>query len=98
MNKVVRMCLIHDLGETFTGDNPQLRKPTKTSRPGTPSSSPGPTPSPPQRQEWLSLLDEMEKLQTKEARTSKALDRLEALISHNRSDLSTWLPWNTTSS
>ena len=34
----------------------------------------------------------MEKLQTKEARTYKALDKLEALISHNESDLSTWLP------
>ena len=79
MNKVVRMCLIHDLGETFTGDIPSFEKTDQNV----------PTP---QRQEWLSLLDEMEKLQTKEARTYKALDKLEALISHNESDLSTWLP------
>ena len=26
MNKVVRMCLIHDLGETFTGDIPSFEK------------------------------------------------------------------------
>lgn len=47
MNKVIRMCLIHDLGETFTGDIPSFEKPTKTSRLRTPNSSPGPTPSPP---------------------------------------------------
>ena len=26
MNKVIRMCLIHDLGEAFTGDIPVFRK------------------------------------------------------------------------
>ena len=26
MNKVIRMCLIHDLGETFTGDIPAFQK------------------------------------------------------------------------
>lgn len=26
MNKVIRMCLIHDLGETFTGDIPSFEK------------------------------------------------------------------------
>ena len=35
---------------------------------------------------------EMEALQTKEAQVYKALDKVEALISHNESDLSTWLP------
>ena len=93
MNKVVRMCLIHDLGETFTGDIPSFEKTdqnvqTEDAQFLTWAST---FPSP-QRQEWLSLLDEMEKLQTKEARTYKALDKLEALISHNESDLSTWLP------
>ena len=34
----------------------------------------------------------MANLQTKEAKTYKALDKLEAVISHNESDLSTWLP------
>lgn len=34
----------------------------------------------------------MKELQTKEAKTYKALDKLEAVISHNESDLSTWLP------
>ena len=46
----------------------------------------------PQKEEWLGLLKEMEQQQTPEAKTYKALDKLEALISHNESDLSTWLP------
>ena len=46
----------------------------------------------PQRAEWTGLLAEMEALQTKEAKLYKALDKLEALISHNESDISTWLP------
>ena len=34
----------------------------------------------------------MNALETREARTYKALDKLEAVISHNESDISTWLP------
>ena len=46
----------------------------------------------PQRDEWRGLLEEMDALETKEAKLYKALDKLEALISHNESDLSTWIP------
>ena len=38
------------------------------------------------------LYAEMDALQTTEARIYKALDSLEALIQHNESDLSSWLP------
>ena len=34
----------------------------------------------------------MNTLQTAEAKIYKALDRIEAIISHNESDISTWLP------
>ncbi len=50
MNRVIRMCLIHDLGEAFTG------------------------------------------METGEAKLYKALDKLEAVLSHDESDISTWLP------
>ena len=93
MNKVIRMCLIHDLGEAFTGDIPSFEKTTSDeiredayfldwvdSFPDA------------QKDEWICLLREMANLQTKEAKTYKALDKLEAVISHNKSDLSTWLP------
>ena len=46
----------------------------------------------PQRAEWVGLLAEMNALETKEARLYKALDKIEALISHNESDITTWLP------
>ena len=40
----------------------------------------------------LQLLSEMNALETREAKIYKALDKLEAVIQHNESDLSTWLP------
>lgn len=93
MDRVIRMCLIHDLGEAFTGDIPTFEKTTQDDRKEEqllhawvedfPES---------QRTEWRELLGEMEALETKEAKLYKALDKLEALISHNESDLSTWLP------
>ena len=46
----------------------------------------------PQRAEWTGLLAEMEAQETKEAKLYKALDKLEALISHNESDINSWLP------
>ena len=93
MNKVIRMCLIHDLGESFTGDIPTFEK--SDADVGVEDdrfrkwveSFPEP-----QRTEWQGLLTEMEAQETKEAKLYKALDKLEALISHNESDISTWLP------
>ena len=38
------------------------------------------------------LYQEMEEQQTLEARIYKALDKLEALIQHNESDIKTWIP------
>ena len=35
---------------------------------------------------------EMEEQRTLEAKIFKALDKMEALISHNEADISTWLP------
>ena len=93
MDKVVRMCLIHDLGEAFTGDIPTFVKSGADAQEedsifrrwvqGF---------SEPQRSEWLSLLDEMDALESREARTYKALDKMEAIIAHNESDIATWLP------
>ena len=91
MNKVITMCIIHDLGESFTGDIPTFDKTQEDEK----------------REdyllkEWLKLLpqdyslemlslfDEMAKRETIEAKLFKAIDSLEALIQHNESDLKTW--------
>ena len=77
--RVVRMCLVHDLGEAFTGDIPAFARWVET------------LPEP-LRTEWRSLYAEMEALATPEARLYKALDKLEAVIQHNEADIATWLP------
>ena len=91
MNKIIQMCVIHDLGECFTGDIPVFDK-SNTHRDSEETllnnwvnSLPEPT-----RNEMLELYKEMEERQTLEAKIYKALDGLEALIQHNLSDLSTW--------
>ena len=93
MNKVIRMCLIHDLGEAFTGDIPSFEKSdADTEKEDEIFLNWVKNFSSPQKEEWLNLLEEMGKLETKEAKTYKALDKLEALISHDESDISTWIP------
>ena len=42
--------------------------------------------------ELQSLFDEMNARETPEAKLFKSLDNLEALLSHNEADISTWLP------
>ena len=93
MDKVIRMCIIHDLGEAFTGDIPVFNK----------------TSADEEREEtllqtWVAALPkslsdqmqalyaEMEARETLEARLYKTIDGLEAVVQHNFSDISTWLP------
>ena len=93
MNRVIGMCLIHDLGEAFTGDIPAFQKQECHRDRETHSlrnwfcSFPEPA-----KTEFTGLLDEMEAQSTEEAKIYKALDRLEAVIQHDESDLSTWIP------
>ncbi len=93
MNKVLRMCLIHDLGEAFTGDIPSFLKSTDAAQKEDELYLNWVASFPERdREAWLSLLNEMIALESVEARVYKALDKLEAIVSHNESDLSTWLP------
>ena len=93
MDRVLKMCLIHDLGEAFTGDVPAFEKTASNEQEekrllyGWVASLPGDI-----AKEMLSLYDEMEKRETLEAKIYKAVDGLEAVIQHNISDISTWLP------
>lgn len=93
MDKVIKMCIIHDLGEAFTGDIPafeknehheqteekMLYKWVRTLPEG-------------YAEEMNSLYEEMKNRETVEAKVYKAIDGLEAVIQHNFSDISTWIP------
>lgn len=93
LNRVIRMCLIHDLGEAFTGDIPTFVKTDADSRREDDLFDRWIQTLPAEvRDEWESLLEEMNAQKTGEAKLYKALDRLEAVIQHNESDIDTWLP------
>ena len=93
MGKVIKMCLIHDLGEAFTGDIPSFYK-TADHEKEEEACLYRWIESLPEcyRDEMLSLYDEMAKRETLEAKIYKAIDGMEAVIQHNMSDLSTWIP------
>ncbi len=93
IDRVTRMCLIHDLGECFTGDIPTFLKTSADeatedalldrwvrSLPGAVS------------KELSTLYAEMNALETPEAKLYKSLDKLEAVIQHNESPIETWEP------
>lgn len=93
MNRVIRMCLIHDLGEAFTGDIPTFEKSRSHEQTEETLFHDWIRTLPEDvRQEFTALVSEMEAMQTQEAKIYKALDKLEAVIQHNESDISTWLP------
>ena len=93
LEKLLKLCLIHDLGEAFTGDIPSFEK-TEVNEEREAEllfkwmkSLPEPFAT-----EMMELYREMEERKTLEARIYKALDNMEALISHNESNIQTWLP------
>ena len=87
------MCLVHDLGECFTGDIPSfLKTDSDTAREDALLSRWVSTLPAPYNTELAALYAEMDALDTEEAKLYKALDKLEAVIQHNEAALSTWLP------
>ena len=93
MDKVIRMCIIHDLGEAFTGDIPTFEKTEENERTEEQLLREWVAALPKVcRDEMTALYDEMERRESLESRIYKAIDNLEAVIQHNFSDLSTWIP------
>ena len=93
MDKVMRMCIIHDLGECFTGDIPTFDKTAAhEEREENLLTAWVNTLPQPYRDEMTALYAEMDARQTVEAKIYKAIDNLEAVIQHNLSDISTWIP------
>ena len=93
INKVIKMCLIHDFGEAITGDIPAFLKTAQNELDEDVAVTKLLSVLPADMQTELQLLfDEMNARETPEAKLFKSLDNLEALLSHNEADISTWLP------
>ena len=93
MDKVIRMLIIHDLGEAFTGDIPVFDKTAADEEKETQLLHTWVRSLPKEKaEEMLALYQEMDARETAEAKLYKALDNLEAVAQHNLSDISTWMP------
>ena len=93
MGRVLRMCLIHDLGEAFTGDIPAFSKSSKDEGREQALYEDWIAQFPPaNRAQFQALLAEMLARETPEAKLYKALDKLEAVIQHDEASLDSWLP------
>ena len=93
IDKVVKMCLIHDFGEAITGDIPAFVK-TKQDEENEDLAISELLDTLPEKLacEFKALFSEMSELNTAESKLFKALDNLEALVSHNEASIDTWLP------
>ena len=93
INKVIKMCLIHDFGEAITGDIPAFLKTDKNENDEEQAVESLLTLLPVDTKKVFSeLFEEIKASNTDEAKLWKSLDNIEALISHNEADISTWLP------
>lgn len=93
-NKLLRMCLFHDLGEAVTGDVPSFEKTEeniKEEKEAVQKVLVEQLEEEP-RKEVEELFREIEEGKSLEARIFHALDKMEAVIQHNEAPLSTWLP------
>ena len=88
MQRVVLMCLIHDLGEAFDGDVPAIAQTARRSqsRLGAGGHGAADTHCSRRKREPRSekIWEEYEACQTPEARWVKALDKAETIIQHNQ--------------
>ena len=93
MDKVIKMLLIHDLGESFTGDIPCFRKTAADEATEERLLYDWVAALPqPYAAEMRALYEEMAARETVEAKIYKAIDNFEAVIQHNESPLETWVP------
>lgn len=85
--KILKMCLIHDLGEAIHGDIPaveQSRHPDKSAREQADLLHLTRALDEPQRAGILALWQEYEDAASPEAKAVKALDKLETILQHNQ--------------
>jgi putative hydrolases of HD superfamily len=85
--RLLRMCLIHDLGEALNGDVPAPLQQAGVPKAGQERADllALTTPLPPAlRQEIVELWDEYETAATAEARLAKGLDKVETILQHTQ--------------
>lgn len=93
MDRVMQLCLFHDIGEAVTGDIPAFEKTEEDRRRERDVLREIPSRLPKkQKSELESILNELEENKTPEAKLLHALDKMEALIQHNEASIDTWLP------
>jgi len=87
--KLLKMCVVHDLGEAIHGDVPAPEQgdgPERTDRERQDLQALTETLPDASRREILALWDEYEAAETAEARLAKAFDKLETILQHNQGD------------
>lgn len=93
INKIIQMCIFHDIGEAFTGDIPVFLKTDEHESEETNQINNWIESLPEPFHNKLNLLfKEMEEQKTLESKIYKALDKLEVIFQHNQADISTWIP------
>ncbi len=93
MERVMRLCLFHDLGEAETGDVPSFEKQQRHREAEKQGIQKIAAMLPKEYEaEILSLFQELEENITPETKLVHALDKMEAVIQHNESSIETWLP------
>lgn len=92
-DKLIKMCIIHDIGEAVTGDVPAFLK-TDSDEDTEDRAIRGLFGTLPEKEqkELTELWEEISERKSPEAKLWKALDNCEALMQHNEADISTWLP------
>lgn len=93
IQKIILMCMFHDLGEAITGDIPAFHK-TSTDEDKEDQEINNLLETLPAfyQEKLLALFKEISEMQTLEAKIYKALDKIEAIMQHNEADISTWIP------
>jgi putative hydrolase of HD superfamily len=87
--KLIKICIIHDLGEAISGDIPAIMQGPSSDKSVNERADLVSLLSPldeRRRLEILELWDEYEKISSIEAQIAKGLDKLETIIQHNQGD------------
>ncbi|MEF9944969.1 MAG: HD domain-containing protein [Lachnospiraceae bacterium] len=93
MERVLKMCLFHDIGEAVTGDVPSFEKGEAEQEKENKALRDIEQMLPKEEREELAwYLKEIEENETRESKLVHALDKMEAVIQHNEAPLDTWLP------